>query len=147
MVLTATTSNLTVSRAIDYLSDNSLHLNVSTFDLQFPISHADILQKFLSHIQCLVCDNQDERPQSSEGLTTHKKKIVAVIDSIVSIPGALLPWKQMVSICKDYGVWSIVDAAHSIGQEQGINLAETQPDFWISVSQTCHTDGMMLIFT
>jgi len=32
-------------------------------------------------------------------------------------------------------VWSLVDAAHSIGQEVGINLGKAQPDFWIS---NCH---------
>ncbi|KAF9465635.1 pyridoxal phosphate-dependent transferase [Collybia nuda] len=44
------------------------------------------------------------------------KKKVAVIDSIVSNPG------------------SVVDAAHSIGQEE-TNLSESQPDFWVS---NCH---------
>jgi hercynylcysteine S-oxide lyase len=44
-----------------------------------------------------------------------------------------MPWKEMVKICKEEGVWSVVDAAHSIGQEQGINLSETMADFWVSV--------------
>ncbi|OJA21473.1 hypothetical protein AZE42_13837 [Rhizopogon vesiculosus] len=41
----------------------------------------------------------------------------------------------MVAICKDAGVWSVVDAAHSIGQEVNLNLSEAKPDFWIS---NCH---------
>jgi selenocysteine lyase/cysteine desulfurase len=57
-----------------------------------------------------------------------------VIDSIVAQPGALLPWKQLVQICREEGVWSVVDAAHSIGQEVGIDLGKVQPDFWVSVS-------------
>lgn len=40
----------------------------------------------------------------------------------------------MVSICKDAGIWTVVDAAHSIGQELDINLSVAQPDFWVSVS-------------
>lgn len=39
----------------------------------------------------------------------------------------------MVQICKEEGVWSVVDAAHSIGQEMDINLGEVQPDFFLSV--------------
>jgi hypothetical protein len=31
-------------------------------------------------------------------------------------------------------VWSVVDAAHSIGQEVGIDLGKVQPDLWVSVS-------------
>lgn len=62
------------------------------------------------------------------------QKIVAVIDSIASNPGVLLPWKEMVVICKEEGVMSIIDGAHSIGQELDINLGLAQPDFWVSVS-------------
>lgn len=86
---------------------------------------------------------------------------MAVIDSIVSMPAALMPWKEMVAICNSYPrsskpesepesnntsegetemvteteteVWSVIDAAHSLGQEQGIDLVEVKPDFWISV--------------
>jgi selenocysteine lyase/cysteine desulfurase len=52
---------------------------------------------------------------------------------VVSNPGVLLPWKEMVAICKDEGIWSVIDAAHSIGQEVGVNLKESAPDFWVSV--------------
>lgn len=63
------------------------------------------------------------------------RKVVAVVDAIAANPGVRLPWKEMVAICRDAGVWSVVDAAHSIGQEVDINLSEAKPDFWIS---TCH---------
>ena len=39
----------------------------------------------------------------------------------------------MVAICREAGVISIVDGAHSIGQELDINLSEARPDFWVSV--------------
>lgn len=45
-----------------------------------------------------------------------------------------MPWQEMVKISKEEGIWSVVDAAHSIGQEPGINLDQAQPDFWVSVS-------------
>lgn len=44
-------------------------------------------------------------------------RFVAVIDSISSMPGVLLPWKELVKVCQEEGVWTIIDAAHSIGQE------------------------------
>lgn len=44
-------------------------------------------------------------------------------------------------VCKEENVWSVVDAAHAIGQQQDLNLQETDPDFWVSVghfvSVTC----------
>ena len=62
-----------------------------------------------------------------------KPKILAVIDSVVANPAAYMPWKEMVAICRDEGVLSLVDAAHSLGQEVNLNLSEIKPDFWITV--------------
>ncbi|KAI9570595.1 pyridoxal phosphate-dependent transferase [Boletus coccyginus] len=67
--------------------------------------------------------------------TTHAKIIVAIIDSIASQPAVLLPWKEMVAICRKAGVTSVIDGAHSIGQELDINLSEARPDFWVT---NCH---------
>ncbi|KAF8916069.1 PLP-dependent transferase [Mucidula mucida] len=62
-------------------------------------------------------------------------KIVAVIDGLISNPGCLLPWEDMTAACREQDVYSIVDAAHVIGQQVDINLDEVKPDFWIS---NCH---------
>ena len=56
-----------------------------------------------------------------------------MIDSISSTPGVHMPWKEMVRICREEGVWSVIDGAHSIGQELDINLSKANPDFWVSV--------------
>ncbi|KAG2104697.1 pyridoxal phosphate-dependent transferase [Suillus discolor] len=99
---------------------------VSTFDLSFPISHAEILENWREHLRQVTSEGGDLK---------QTRKVVAVMDAIVSNPGARLPWKEMVAICKDAGVWSVVDAAHAIGQEVDINLSEAKPDFWVS---NCH---------
>ena len=56
-------------------------------------------------------------PEFSEDLKGKGNKIVAVIDSIVSNPGVLLPWQEMVRVAHEEGVWTVIDAAHSVGQE------------------------------
>ena len=66
--------------------------------------------------------------------STESVKVVAIIESITATPSILLPWKEMVRICHDENIWSIVDAAHSVGQEEKINLSEADPDFWLTVS-------------
>jgi selenocysteine lyase/cysteine desulfurase len=55
------------------------------------------------------------------------RKVVAVVGAIAANPGVRLPWKEMVAICRDAGVRSVVDAAHSIGQEAYISLSEAKP--------------------
>lgn len=98
---------------------------LSTFPLAFPTTHAAIIESFRKHLRGIP------RPQPSEA--NPEPKVVAVIDGIISLPGVLLPWKEMVQICREEGVISVVDSAHSIGQEVGINLGEVKPDFWVSV--------------
>ena len=84
------------------------------------MTRSNILEAFKSHLHA--------HPASPN------KKRVAVIDSIISNPGVLLPWKEMVEICKEEDVWSVIDAAHSIGQEVDLDLGKADPDFWVSVS-------------
>ena len=117
--IVSTTYN-SISRTVDNLSDIPPFPSVSTILLNFPTTHSKIIEEFKSHLH------------------THpappNKKRVAVIDSIVSNPGMFLPWREMVQICKDEGIWSVIDAAHSIGQEVDLDLEKIAPDFWVSVS-------------
>ena len=63
-----------------------------------------------------------------------RPRIVVVVDAISSTPGLRMPWERVVKYCKTQeNVLSVVDGAHAIGQIVGINLSETQPDFWASV--------------
>ncbi|KAG8213125.1 pyridoxal phosphate-dependent transferase [Butyriboletus roseoflavus] len=115
-----------VAQLIKYLCDTPPRPTISTFEFHFPISRDDIARNFRAHVQRLVSERSERNRHG---------KIVAVIDTIASNPGVSLPWKQMVSICKDAGIWTVVDAAHSIGQELDIDLSVAQPDFWVS---NCH---------
>lgn len=88
----------------------------------FPETHAWILVNFREHLRSL------KRGPNS--------KVVAVLDSIVSSPGVYVPWREMVQICKEEGVYSVIDAAHSIGQEVDIELHKADPDFFVTVSNS-----------
>lgn len=82
------------------------------------------LKKVLSSPKYVGLTEQGKRP-----------KIVVIVDALSSNPALLMPWERVVEYCKGYeNVWTLVDAAHAVGQIVGINLNKTQPDFWISVS-------------
>ncbi|KDR81048.1 hypothetical protein GALMADRAFT_241675 [Galerina marginata CBS 339.88] len=121
IIFAFTTTYGSISKTVQYLSDVPPHPTPSVIVLNFPTTHEEIVKEFRKHL----LDNP-AKPN---------KRRVAVIDSIVSNPGVSLPWKEMVKVCKDEGVWSLIDAAHSIGQEVGLNLTEAAPDFWVS---NCH---------
>lgn len=63
-----------------------------------------------------------------------KKVKVAIFDTISSMPGVRVPWEKLVQICKERGVLSLVDGAHSVGQIN-LYLGTVQPDFFVS---NCH---------
>lgn len=119
----ATTTYPSVSQTLKHLADLPPHPTLSIFNLKFPTKRAKIVQDFEEHIKQLTKIDD----------MTGKRKIIALIDSITSHPGVSLPWKEMVAICREAGVISVVDGAHSIGQELNINLSEARPDFWVSV--------------
>ncbi|KAJ3513808.1 hypothetical protein NLJ89_g2748 [Agrocybe chaxingu] len=117
-IFTFTTTYNAISFAAKSIGDVPPHPTVHTIQLNFPTTHGEIVSSFKKFLH--------EHPAAPNN------KRVAIIDSIISLPGVLLPWQDMVKIAKEEGVWSVVDAAHSIGQEVGINLTESAPDFWVS---------------
>ena len=82
-----------------------------------------VFHKVKSSPQYMALTEQGERP-----------KIVVIVDALSSNPGLLIPWERVLEFCKSHeNVWTLVDAAHAIGQIVGIDLNKTQPDFFISV--------------
>ncbi|KAJ6601260.1 pyridoxal phosphate-dependent transferase [Mycena vulgaris] len=115
-----TTYNSVASTA-RYISDTPPHPVVSELTLVFPTTPSQVVAQFRDHLRHL--------PRKED------QKVFAIIDSIISMPAILLPWKEIVQVCKEEGVMSVVDAAHSIGQELNLDLSKADPDFWIS---NCH---------
>ncbi|KIY53399.1 PLP-dependent transferase [Fistulina hepatica ATCC 64428] len=120
VIVTCNTTYGSIGKTAQYLSDIPPHPSISQFTILYPTTIDDIVSRWREHIK-----NLTEAPLAG-------KRIVAIIDSISSTPGILLPWKQMTKICKEFDVISVIDAAHSIGQEQNIDLKEADPDFWVS---------------
>ncbi|GJE88788.1 PLP-dependent transferase [Phanerochaete sordida] len=123
----ATTTYKGVYKNMEHIHDTNPQLTIANFDLDFPKSNDEILKDFRAHLRAL--------PRAKASQANPDPKVVCVLDSIVSNPGILMPWREMVKICREENVYSVVDAAHSIGQEVGLDLEAIQPDFWFS---NCH---------
>lgn len=128
----ATTTYGAVERTAQYLADRTEppRPKVSTVPLTFPMSHADIVKAFKAKIQEIKAAHPNtvfDIVASDTSLEGKSNRIVAIIDSISSTPGLYLPWKDLVNVCKEEGVWSVIDAAHSIGQEVSSHASALPP--------------------
>lgn len=82
------------------------------------MTHQQVIDAFRARIRELKQQHSDAQFTNLPGTPEDRgNRFVAVIDSIVSNPGVLLPWKELVNVCAEEGIWSVVDAAHSVGQE------------------------------
>ncbi|KAJ6493173.1 PLP-dependent transferase [Mycena sanguinolenta] len=121
VIVTCTSTYNAMLGLARFLHDGPGHPEVSQFVIQWPTSHAAIVAEYRAHLQSI--------PRHAG------QKVVAMIDSITSVPGALMPWQELVTLCKEAGVYTVIDGAHSIGQELNIDLGKADPDFWVS---NCH---------
>lgn len=93
-------------------------------ELEFPMLDLEVVAKF------------------REVFEKNKVK-VALFDTVASMPGVRLPWEQLVLLCREFGVVSVVDGAHSIGLIP-LDLDQAKPDFlcsnlhkWFSTPRNC----------
>ncbi|KAI0878714.1 aminotransferase family protein-like protein [Hypoxylon argillaceum] len=87
-------------------------------DLVYPIEDDDILGK--------VKDALVEIGQQG------RRVVLAVFDTIITFPGARLPWESLVRFYRQQGILTCIDAAHGIGNIDLTHLAQVGPDFVIS---------------
>lgn len=90
------------------------------FAYSLPCTHSEILNALSQTISRVLYD----------GLTPK----VCIFDTIVSLPGVRFPFERITKMCKEYGILSLVDGAHGVGQIP-LNLSLLDADFFVS---NCH---------
>lgn len=59
---------------------------------------------------------------------------IALFDTVVSLPGVRMPFEDLVDLCRQEGVLSLVDGAHGVGHLE-LDLGRLDADFFVS---NCH---------
>lgn len=123
----ASTTYGAVAKTIQYLGDRSEQPRPQVLDVlyTYPMDNDTIVEAFHAKIREIKQKHSDRQftiLPDQKNVSKTGNRLVAVIDAISSMPGVLLPWKRMVEICQQEGVWTIIDAAHAIGQEVGFLL-------------------------
>jgi hercynylcysteine S-oxide lyase len=101
------------------------------YTLAFPASHRQIVDAFRARLR-----------EVKSQLSVPGARIIVLFDAICSNPGVVMPWREMVRVCKEESgkgeeeggkVYSLVDGAHAIGQDVNLNLHKDDPDFFVTV--------------
>ena len=61
-----------------------------------------------------------------------KKPRLAMFDTVVTFPGVRMPWEDLVKVCLQNNVLSLIDGAHGIGHIDLTRLSAVDPDFFTS---------------
>ncbi|KAH8703428.1 putative cysteine desulfurylase [Talaromyces proteolyticus] len=99
-------------KVIDYVTEKVTGVEAVRVDIQYPMSKAEILEKF-------------EYAISLQGVR------VALFDTVSSMPAFRLPFEEMVLLCKKYNILSLIDGAHGVGCIP-LDLRQLDADFFVS---------------
>jgi hypothetical protein len=153
-----------VQQMMKFYCDMNPEINLDIINLTFPCSH----QTIINQTEELLGQWNEVNPTEDDGQHTPKGKKeggrvrLVVVDSIASNPGyvlsfilsigtggtgrqrlmsrMVLPWEEVVEVCRKYGVLSLVDGAHSIGQHK-VDVGASKCDFFVTVGPSPHTLG------
>ena len=121
VVITFTTVYGACGNSVDYLVDyNKGKVSHRQIELNYPVEDEEILDKFRSAVKMVEAEGNRVK--------------VCMFDVVSSMPGVVFPWQDMVKLCRELGVLSLVDGAQGVGMVH-IDLSKADPDFFVT---NCH---------
>ena len=108
-------------KIVDYTCEASRDLlQSSRIDLVYPIEDDALVAKFKKAIE-------DSRKAG-------RRPRIAIFDTVSSMPGLRMPFEDLIKVCREEKILSLVDGAHGVGHLP-LNLSALDPDFFVS---NCH---------
>lgn len=118
-ILYFTTLYPACEKTVNYVCETTAASSVRV-EIQYPLSDDDLVRAFRAGLV---------RGQEDGGRVK-----IALFDVISSLPGVRMPFAELTDMCKQNGVFSLVDGAHAPGQVP-VDLGKLQPDFFVG---NCH---------
>ena len=118
-ILTFATIYGACGKTVSYVTEKTPAENIS-IEYTYPIEDDWLVEEF---------ERKVKEVESKGGRVK-----IAVFDTIASAPGVRMPFERLTQKCKELGVMSCIDGAHSVGHVE-IDLGSFDPDFFVS---NCH---------
>ncbi|KAF4632230.1 hypothetical protein G7Y89_g5897 [Cudoniella acicularis] len=90
-------------------------------EIEYPIEDEEIVRRFREMVKTVRDEGKNVK--------------IAMFDTVLTFPGARMPWEELTMACKELGVLSLIDGAHGIGHIDLTHLGKVGPDFFVS---NCH---------
>ena len=107
-------------------------LKYKFIDLTFPLTDKEIVAKFETYFKKVYANKN------------FKGTVYCLFDCISSMPGVIMPYVDLIKLCKKYKVKQVIDGAHAPGMIDLKFLETLKPDFftgnlhkWVSVPKSC----------
>ena len=121
VIVTFSTAYEACAKVADYLVDfTEGQMAHRQIELLYPLEDEEIIQLFRETVAAVEAEGKRVR--------------ISMFDVVTSRPGIVFPWEDMVKVCRELGVLSLVDGAQGIGMVH-LDLAAVDPDFFVS---NCH---------
>ncbi|TQV99585.1 aminotransferase family protein [Cordyceps javanica] len=117
VVLTFSTIYGACNKTIESLSE-SCPVSSHQIEITYPVTDDEIVARFRAAIQNIKASGRVPK--------------LAMFDAVLTFPGARFPWETLVTVCREHGVQSFMDAAHGIGHIDLEHLGSVGPDFMVS---------------
>ncbi|KAF2170839.1 hypothetical protein M409DRAFT_63886 [Zasmidium cellare ATCC 36951] len=106
-------------KTIEYLVETT-PVQAHGIRCDYPITDADLVARFEEAIQSIRASGKSPK--------------LAIFDTVVSLPGVRVPFEILTGLCRRHGIFSVLDAAHSVGHIS-LDLTTLDPDFFVL---NCH---------
>jgi selenocysteine lyase/cysteine desulfurase len=109
-------------KTLSSVSEHSF-MEREVIELRYPVEDEEIVKKLKDRVE--------------EVRGKGKRVRLVMFDTVLTFPGARMPWEELVRTCRELGVLSLIDGAHGVGHIDLRHLGSegVGPDFFVS---NCH---------